>query len=309
MTSFCKIFAALLLVTAVTWSQPSEPPSVRFLIVGDEGGFASNDQKAVAAAMANEAGRIGAQFIVTVGDNFHENGIASATDPRWKTEFEEVYYQHPLQISWYPSLGNHEYRGNTDAELGYSNLSPRWKFKYRYYAQNERIDDSTSLLIVHLDTSPFLNQYKLAPTVYHLAGQDTKRQLVWLDSVLTVSSARWKIIVGHHPIYSATPKGGNTQELMDELLPILKAHRVPLYVAGHQHFLQHLRHDSMDFVVSGGGADHSTVTQLRDDVVFGLSAVGFVSVTITPQNLQLDFVGATSAVLHTVRMAAPASSE
>lgn len=132
---------------------------------------------------------------------------------------------------------------------------------------------------------------------------------MWMDSVLTVSRSRWTIVVGHHPIYSATPKGGNTQELIDEVLPILKKHHVPLYVAGHQHFMQHLKRETMDFVVSGGGSDHGTVTRERDDVVFGLSALGFVSVTVTPKLIQLKIADATNAVLHEVRIAAPAAVE
>ena len=301
------IFAHLLLGSTVAWPQGASLPSARFIIVGDEGGFASGDQKAVAAAMGKEAERIKAQFVVTLGDNFHEDGIATPTDRRWNTEFEDVYTHPSLQIPWYPSLGNHDYRGNPEAELQHSNLSKRWKFTSRYYAHQESIDDSTSLLIVHLDTSPFLNQYRLQPTVYHMAGQDPRRQLVWLDSVLTITHARWTVVVGHHPIYSSTPKGGNTKELLEQVLPILKAHHVPLYVAGHQHFLQHLGDDAMDFVISGGGADHSTVSVDRKDLFFGTSALGFVSARATSRVLELNFLDTTNTVLHTVRITNPDS--
>jgi acid phosphatase len=306
-----KKLALLIVLTSVAWgwtislSQNLQTPAVGFIIVGDEGGFASADQKAVASAMAKESERIKARFIVTVGDNFHENGITTATDPRWKTEFEEVYAHPWLQIPWYPSPGNHDYRGSVDAELEYSHSSQRWKFTSRYYTQNEVIDDSASLLIVHLDTSPFINQYKAQPTIYHMEGQDPKVQLLWLDSVLTASHARWKIVVGHHPIYSSTPKGGNTDELIAEVLPILKAHGVPLYVAGHQHFLQHLKRDEMDFVVSGGGAVHGTVAQSREDVEYGAGVLGFASVWVSAHNLQLNFVDTSNALLHTVRIDAP----
>ena len=301
------VFVTLLLGFAGASSQTTQTPSVRFIMVGDEGGLASGDQKAVAAAMGKEAERIKARFVVTVGDNFHENGIASATDPRWKTEFEDVYSHPALQIPWYPSLGNHDYRGSVEGELGYSAFSTRWKFTSRYYVQNERIDDTTSLLIVHLDTSPLIKKYRLEPNVYCIAGQDAKKQLAWLDSVLTATRVRWTIVVGHHPVYSATPKGGNTEELIEELLPILKAHNIPLYVSAHQHFLQHLKHDAMDFVVSGGGADHGTDVHSREDVVFGASVLGFVSVVATAQNLQVSFLDTSSTILHTVKITAPLS--
>lgn len=40
---------------------------------------------------------------------------------------------------------------------------------------------------------------------------------------LEESSATWKIVIGHHTIFSAGHHG-NTQELVDQLLPILEVH-------------------------------------------------------------------------------------
>ena len=297
---------AMAFCVSIAWSQSAQTPSLRFLIVSDEGGLASSDQKAVAAAMAKEAEGIKAQFIVTGGDNYHENGIATATDPRWKTEFEDVYSFAALQIPWYPSLGNHDNRGNVQGEIEHSTLSVRWKLPSRYYAQTERIDDSSSLLIVHLDTSPFITQYRMESDDYHMKGIETKGQLVWLDSILTATHVRWSIVVGHHPIYSAASKHGDTKELIDQVLPILKKHNVPLYVCGHDHILQHLKRDGMDFVICGGGAKHRDVEQ-RDDAVFGAGSLGFVSVTVTAQNLRVKYIDSNNTVLHTVEIAVPAS--
>ena len=292
------------LAVSFAWSQNTQAPSARFIIVSDEGGLASADQKAVAAAMAKEAERIKAQFVVTGGDNYHENGIASATDPRWKTEFEDVYSSPALQIPWYPSLGNHDNRGNAEGEIEHSKLSVRWKFPSRYYTQVERVDDTTSLLIVHLDTSPFITQYRIEPDEYHMKGLETHGQLVWLDSVLTATHVRWTIVIGHHPVYSAASKHGDTKELIDQVLPILKRHNVPLYVCGHDHILQHLKHENMDFVICGGGAKHREPDQ-RADALFGAGSLGFVSVTVTAKDLQLNFIDQNSTVLHTVQIAAP----
>jgi len=300
------LFIIMVFNVAATWSQTTQSNSVRFLIVSDEGGLASSDQKAVAAAMAKEAERIKAQFVVTGGDNYHENGIASATDPRWKTEFEDVYSFTSLQIPWYPSLGNHDNRGNVDGEIEHSKFSVRWKLPSRYYAQTERVDDSTTLLIVHLDTSPFITQYRMEPDEYHMKGLETKGQIGWLDSVLFATHARWSIVVGHHPIYSAASKHGDTKELIDQILPILKKHNVPMYVCGHDHILQHLKHDMMDFVICGGGAKHRDVEQ-REDAVFGAGSLGFVSVSVSAQDLRLNFIDANNTVLHSVQIPASTS--
>jgi acid phosphatase len=134
-------------------------------------------------------------------------------------------------------------------------------------------------------------------------GQDTKKQVVWLDSVLTVSNARWTMVVGHHPIYSAASKHGDTKELIEQVLPILKNHHVPLYVCGHDHILQHLKHDQMDFIVCGGGAKTRDVDQ-RDDVVFGVRSLGFLSVTVTVKDILVNIVDAQNTILHSVHIPA-----
>mgnify|MGYP003337419745 CR=1 FL=1 len=48
-------------------------------------------QRAVAKAMAERAARTPIAAVLTTGDNFYPNGVASAADPRWRTSFEEVY--------------------------------------------------------------------------------------------------------------------------------------------------------------------------------------------------------------------------
>ena len=240
---------ALLSVGAVAPLSPREnaaPSSARFLIIGDWGGFASENQKAVAAAMGKEAQRNRDQFVVTVGDNYHGKGIGSATDPRWKTEYEDIYSDSSLQVPWYPTLGNHDYEGSPDAELDYSHYSKRWKFHHRYYAQKKKIDDSTKILIVHLDTSPFVTEYKQQDDQYHVKGQDIAGQTHWLDSLLSASQERWVIVGRHRPIFSAAPKHGDTPELKSAILPILEKHHVPVYICGHDHVMQHLKDNGMD---------------------------------------------------------------
>jgi acid phosphatase len=295
------LLAVILFSPATAWTQSDQNNSARFLIISDWGGSASNEQKAVASAMSKEAERNKAQFVVTAGDNFHKDGIDSSTDPRWKTEFEDVYNFSSLQIPWYPSLGNHEYRGNVACEIEYSKLSARWKLPSRYYAQKERIDDSSFVLIVHLDTSPFLEKYNAESSVYHVDGQNTNQQIVWLDSVLTVSDARWTIVVGHHPVYAAASKHGDTRELIDRVLPVLTKHNVALYVSGHDHILQHLKHDQINFIICGGGSNSRPPDQ-REDIQFGAESLGFLSVTVSNQNIGVKIINEKSEILNTVKL-------
>jgi tartrate-resistant acid phosphatase type 5 len=274
--------------------------SARFLIISDWGGFASDNQKLVAAAMGREAEKISAQFVLTLGDNYHGEGISGESDPRWKSEYEEIYNSPFLQIPWYPSLGNHDYRGSAQGEIAYSSHSNRWRFPARYYAHKEKISGPDSILIIHLDTSPFVGEYFTEKSEYRakVTGQDTGLQLKWLDSLLSASKARWTLVVGHHPIYSAAPKHGDTKELIEKVLPILEKHHVIIYACGHDHVLQHLKNSGMNFFICGGGAEFREVSK-RNDVVFGIGSLGFLSVKVTKNSFKATYIDGEGNILHT----------
>jgi tartrate-resistant acid phosphatase type 5 len=151
----------------------------------------------------------------------------------------------------------------------------------RYYDHTEKINDTCDVLFVHIDTSPFITDYRDNDSIYHVLAQDTHKQLRWLDSVLASSHAVWKIVVGHHPIYSSVGNHGNTKELIDDVLPLLQKYGVRIYLCGHEHFLQYLVHSNINFFVCGGGSVSRPVSD-RDDVKFGIASPGFLSMTITP---------------------------
>lgn len=293
------ILISMLYSFTLIWAQNTKSNSARFIVISDWGGRASKGQMAVAEAMGKEAENIEAQFVITGGDNFHEDGIVSETDPRWKKEFENIYSNQSLQIPWYPSAGNHDYRGNIDSEIEYSKYSTRWEFPSLYYAHKEKIDDSTNALIIHIDTSPFIEKYQIEASLYYVDKHDSKKQILWLDSLLTVSKERWVFVVGHHPIYAAVSMHGNTKELIDKILTVLTKHKVTLYICGHYHFLQHLKNDSKDFIVCGGGMEAST-TDSRDDVVFGSGSLGFLSIIAKANEVEVRLINDSNKILHTV---------
>lgn len=53
------------------------------------------------------------------------------------------------------------------------------------------------------------------------------------------SRARWKVAVGHHTMRSVSAHG-DTQELLQLLLPVLRENCVDLYINGHDHCLEHI---------------------------------------------------------------------
>ena len=57
-------------------------------------------------------------------------------------------------------------------------------------------------------------------------------QLKWLEGALKKSTARWKVVFGHHPLYSHSKRPYNAT-LIRRLEPLFVKHKVDLYVAGH----------------------------------------------------------------------------
>ncbi len=277
---------------------------LNFLVISDWGGKGGTTQVEVAKQMGLAAAVRKSSFVVTCGDNYHGSGISSAESSRWKTEYEDIYSNPSLMIPWYPSLGNHDNGGKVEAEIAYSKLSPRWKLPARYYTHTEKINDASEALFVHLDTSPFVTAYHKKGSSYHVAGQDPKVQLRWLESSLAASRARWKIVIGHHPIYAAAPSHGDTKELVADVLPVLQKFGVQVYFCGHDHVLQHLVHGGVNFFVCGGGSSHRTVNQ-RDDVRFGAGSAGFLSMTLTAATAQATYINEKGEEIYQTSIPAP----
>src|SRR6516162_3247682 len=77
---------------------------LNFLVFGDWGRHGEKDQIEVATQMEITAKAMPAQFIISVGDNFYEKGVASTDDPQWQKTFEKVYTAPSLQVPWHVAL-------------------------------------------------------------------------------------------------------------------------------------------------------------------------------------------------------------
>ena len=112
-------------------------------------------------------------------------------------------------------------------------------------------------------------------------------QLQWLDKELGTSQARWKLVYGHHPIYSAGAHEDNPQ-LVKQLLPVLK-NRADVYLAGHDHDLQDLRPERVHFFVSSREAS-IRLPKPGARSIFASAAHGFSVVEADSQQLRIMFI-------------------
>jgi len=268
--------------------------------VGDWGRNGMQNQQKVANQMNRTALKESTQFVISTGDNFYETGVKNITDSQWETSFEKVYSGTGLQNDWLVTLGNHDYQGNPQAQIDYSRKSPRWKMPSRYFTLVKTINETTKVRLVFIDSNPFVKEYLQNPKAYSdIANQDTKKQLVWLDSVLTNAKEKWKIVIGHHPIYSAGFGHGNQDELISQVKPILEKNHVQMYFCGHSHSSQYLRRSdsSVDYVVAGAGSSTAESIQQESSVLFGTITPSFTLISLSNDLLKTSFVDSTGKVL------------
>ena len=171
-----------------------------FYVVNDLGRNGYYDQKPIAELLGEMASEVDIEFIAALGDTHHFDGVASVNDPLWLTNYELIYKHPELMMDWFATLGNHEYRGNTQSVLDYTDVSRRWNAPDRYYAKTVEAGNKEEALLVFIDTTPLIDKYHKENETYPDASkQDIDKQLKWLDKTLSESDAKWKIVMGHHP--------------------------------------------------------------------------------------------------------------
>jgi tartrate-resistant acid phosphatase type 5 len=247
---------------------------VRVVAFGDFG-TGSEAQKQVAAAVMKYHRQTPFDFGITLGDNFYPVGMESPGDPRWATQWEQLY--QPLGVKFYATLGNHDW-GHPDspaAEILYSDKSKTWRMPSPYYT------------------------FTAGPAQFF--ALDTNRiseaQLIWLKEELAKSQAKWKVAYGHHHVYSATR--GDNAGLIGRLLPVLQAGGVDLYICGHDHNLQHVRPEGgVHFFVAGGGGAGTYELKDYERTIFKAQTHGFASLEVEVKQLKVRLVRADGAQVY-----------
>ncbi len=266
---------------------------VNIIVANDLGRNGYYEQKPIAEQMGEWAEKADVEFVAAIGDVHHFNGIISTQDPLWTTNYELIYKHPELMIDWYATLGNHEYRGNTQAVLDYKNVSRRWVMPDRYYTLTQEADDGSTIRYIFLDTTPLIDKYRNDNTDYPDAcKQDMEKQLAYVDSVLTVSKETWTVVMGHHPIYSETRKNiSERTDLQKRLDPILRKHNVDFYINGHIHNFQHIKiKESPIHYFTNSSASLSRKVKDTEGTQFKSDKAGFSIVSANKTRLAIYFM-------------------
>ncbi|KAF8398887.1 hypothetical protein HHK36_014751 [Tetracentron sinense] len=299
----------LCLISTLAELQRFEQPvkangSLSFLVVGDWGRRGTYNQSEVALQMGKIGEKLDINFIVSTGDNFYDNGLTGVDDPAFEESFTRIYTAQSLQKQWYNVLGNHDYRGDVEAQLSpvLKKIDSRW-LCLRSFVLNAEIAE-----FFFVDTTPFVDKYFSDPEghTYDWRGVSPRKDYLTnllkdVDLALRESIAKWKIVVGHHTIRSAGHHG-DTKEIVEQLLPILETNNVDLYVNGHDHCLEHIssNHSPIQFLTSGGGSKawRGDIDELKQGMKFFYDGQGFLSMQLTHTDAEIVFYDVFGKLLH-----------
>jgi len=234
------------------------PAGARIRVVGmGDFGSGTQAQRDVAAAIVRMGKASPFDLGITFGDNFYPSGMTGTDDPRWRDWWEALY--GPLGITFYPSLGNHEWYSDDGAAAEIAYRSPSWVFPSPYYT------------------------FTAGPVQFFVVDttEISEEQVVWLDKAVGSSKTRWKVVYGHHPIFAPerNAKAGAYMRYMQERLwPVIRG-RVDAYLCGHQHAMAHMdARDGVRFFMSGGGgAPLGKVARHDPGTRFAESTFGFLT--------------------------------
>lgn len=286
--------------TPESWKALEKP--LNFYLANDLGRNGYYDQKPIAELMGNMAETVDIECVVAAGDVHHFEGVRSVNDPLWMTNYELIYSHPELMIPWYAILGNHEYRGNTQAVIDYSKISARWNMPDRYYTFVME-NDGITVRFVMVDTAPLIDKYREDDEYSDACKQDMDKQLSWIDSLLTTSKEDWVLVVGHHPIFAETGKDDSERlDLQKRLDSILRKHKnVDMYLCGHIHNFQHIRKvdSNIDYVVNTSGSLSRKVKPI-DGTRFCSGDTGFSLICADKKELNLHMINKEGKVIYTV---------
>jgi acid phosphatase len=300
---------------------------VTFYAIGDWGEPTSEVQ-GTAESMARFASLVvPPRFILGLGDNIYPSGVECVDDIQFKEKWEDIFLKfRELRVPWKMTLGNHDYRGNPWAQIEYSSHSSNpdglWQFPALNYSFNVPLSDTAddsfqSIDFFEIDTNGVQSS---VTSKFPQLKEDIALYIAELSQKLAASTAKWKIVFGHHPMYTQGLKHGLLgRNLKDKVFKdmegiekngygledVLAEHGVDAYISGHEHRLQyHFAKGIHNFIVGAagvknrlyGGHDHSWSIDWMD----ATNSNGFLSVTATVDDLVFKFLSSELEILKEV---------
>lgn len=206
-------------------------------------------------------------FGVMLGDNIYPSGATLGADGfddelRFKHLLSDPFgniVSSPSDYTTYVTLGNHDWQTSREGgmlQIEFLEETDGFYMDGPYYSvkppagngQIELFIIDTSMLLASVPVAEdFLNDDgsegvtgEIEPPNYVVTPmtEDELKMHQWLEDALRTSTANWKLVVAHHPIWSsAGSKFEQARALRDLILPAMCRY-ADAYLVGHDHTLE-----------------------------------------------------------------------
>jgi len=217
---------AAVLPRAVFGSSPAKD-RIKFAAIGDFG-TGDDGQAGIAAQILRDHKASPLDLVIAVGDNIYPDGGGRHFVKKFERPYSGLIREG---VKVHAVLGNHDVKDGRRDQCHY----PHFNMNGQCYYTVKQGDGLAEIFMVD-------------STDYDMT------QAGWLEGALRESTAKWKIAVFHHPIYSSGQTHGSDLGLRRSIEPLLVRYGVNVVLSGHDHIYERVKpQQGVQYFVTGAG--------------------------------------------------------
>jgi tartrate-resistant acid phosphatase type 5 len=255
---------------------PETAAPLTFAILGDFGigvrkaSKPDRCQREVAAALDRAVDDRGVRLLLTTGDNIYAGktlfgiplGATGDEDDDWFFTFYQPYRYIINRIPVYPAVGNHD-SSETEASDDRQQLMDNFFLHERFTGEESagrssitpglfyRFHYGSDIEFVCVDTSR--QSMLFGDRFFEHDNHAAFLESAFPDVAAGAGAAIWRIPFTHHPPFCAGPRHGNSESMIEHLVPKFKRSGVRAVFSGHEHNFQHSRFEGVNYFITGAG--------------------------------------------------------
>lgn len=248
-------------------------PSYHFLVYGDTRTRHEVHRRVVEAILKDGI----PDFAIQSGD-LVENGEDSSLWPIYFDIERDLLRQTPF----FPVLGNHE-RNSRDFYEFFQATTPYYSFNW----------GNAHFMVLNSD---------IANSATNKQARDAfwAEQTKWLeDELQTSQNLEYRVVVAHHPPFSAVSSRQGSNPEMRALVPMFEKYHVSIAFFGHDHNYQRNLQNGINYVISGGGGAPLYDVDKPDPATSqkAISVENFVKVSVEGKVMKVTAKGLDGKIL------------
>jgi 3',5'-cyclic AMP phosphodiesterase CpdA len=225
--SIATISAGATVLPRLVFGATPAKDKIKFIAIGDFG-TGDDNQSEIAALMLRDHKTSPLDFVIAVGDNIYPDGGGRHFEKKFARPYAGLIREG---VKFHAVLGNHDVRDGRRDQCQY----PLFNMNGQCYYTVKQGDGLAEFFMI--DSTAF-----------------DMTQAGWLESVLKESTAKWKIAVFHHPIYSSAEEHGSDLGLRRTIEPLLTRYGVNVVLSGHDHTYERVKpQQGVQYFVTGAG--------------------------------------------------------